>query len=82
MKAGWRDVWTQSHGLARRYHVVVGDGVDGEGMAACRPDQKMNGHGIPLTSIIAAEDVPVILRCQRSGCRQRWPKSTPKGDST
>jgi hypothetical protein len=67
MMAGWREVWTATHGRARRYHVVANNG-----MAACRPNNRLDGGGIPLGRLTRAADVPVHMRCQRNGCRQRW----------
>jgi hypothetical protein len=70
LRAGWREVWTGTHGEARRYHVATKDDV-----AACRPNPHMiKGKTIPLDRLQDAKDVPAILRCQRNGCKQRWPR--------
>ncbi len=73
VQAGWREVWTASHGRARRYHVATDDQT-----AACRPDPRLtvqegDGIGIFLGQIQDAYDVPKHLRCSRNGCKQRWP---------
>jgi hypothetical protein len=65
---GHREVWTASHGLATRYHVMV----DG-GLAACRakyPHRWQPFGLIVLGDLIPIAKVPAHMRCQRNGCRQ------------
>jgi len=65
---GHREVWTASHGLATRYHVMV----DG-GMAACRSKQPRRWQSyslIVLGALIPITAVPSHMCCQRNGCRQ------------
>jgi hypothetical protein len=62
--AGWRDAsFTDSPGYASRYHVAE-NGTD----AAC-------SRSISLIeeTIGRADLVPMHMRCQRPGCRKRWP---------
>lgn len=66
VRAARRDASCYSHpGRAWRYHVVAGDL-----MAACAPAR------VALTDFTArdATAVPDGIRCQRPGCRARWPK--------
>ena len=61
--AGLRDAsWYNYPGTASRYHIL--DGV----APAC------NTHSAYLTgsTLRPAVDVPREMRCQRSGCKQRW----------
>jgi hypothetical protein len=64
---GRREVWTATHGRARRYHVMVDDGV-----AACRSKLPTwhNRSVILLTALIPIGEVPQSLCCLRNGCRQ------------
>jgi hypothetical protein len=67
---GRREVWTVSHGLATRYHVMV----DG-GMAACRSKQAHRWQPfslIVLGALIPIAEVLTNLCCQRNGCRQLY----------
>ena len=70
MKAARRDAsWFQHPGQSWRYHLY-------------------NDLGWPFCGYLALADeetetepaeVPTNLRCQRNGCKQRWPKTTVCG---
>lgn len=67
--AGFREVWTSTHGRAARYHISI------DGTAACAPNPT-SGSGnrrMLLGDILDAADVPPILRCRRRACANRWP---------
>lgn len=74
--AAWRDAaFFATHGRAGRYHVVL----DGRG---ARPERTMSACGQPsvgvgpsgISELMSLADVPEVLRCQRRGCRERWPR--------
>ena len=67
--AAWRDAsWWPKPGVAKRYHIIAESG-----WAACNQKTGMlcdlPGPGGPGP----AARIPSQLRCQRNGCRQRWP---------
>lgn len=51
-------------------HIATDDDV-----AACKSDPVFSSYRrtIPLGNFVDAEDVPPHMRCQRNGCKQRWP---------
>jgi len=64
--AAWRDAsWFNHPGTAHRFHVVAGDW-----MAACNTQWCMLAEFTGQ----AASEVPGYLRCQRPGCKSRWPQ--------
>jgi hypothetical protein len=66
--AALRDAsWYDCPGRVCRYHIDAG-----RGMSACDPRM------MPLITreLQPASWVPVELRCQRNGCKQRWPAAT------
>lgn len=68
-RAALRDAsFYDSPGYAGRYHVAYGEGWT----PACNP------YGALLTETTGrdAATVPEHVRCQRPGCRKRWPKPT------
>jgi hypothetical protein len=69
---GHREVWTTSHGLATRYHVMVDNGC-----AACRSKQQHRWRPYSLLllgSLIPITKVPANMACLRNGCRQIFEK--------
>lgn len=62
--AGLREVWTSTFGRAKRYHVLVEDG-----MAACRSNP-YRGVILCENTIIPIGEVPGHMCCLRSGCRE------------
>jgi len=75
-RAAWRDAsWYNSPGTARRYHVVR-DGI----FASCAPVVLVTDR-FDMTradTTVRAGSVPAALRCQRNGCRGRWPAGVSK----
>lgn len=62
-RAATRDAsWFSSPGISRRLHVVADD----SGSECC-------GMPLVLDQARALDDVDPVLRCQRHGCRERWP---------
>jgi hypothetical protein len=59
-------------GRAEQYHVVIDDKCN---VAACSPPKTWRSARMMLAEFTArpAVDVPDIARCQRPGCKQRWP---------
>ncbi len=57
-------------GRGGKFHVIVGDGVP-----ACSTATLWHEARIILIrdTRIPLRDVYDVLRCQRNGCRQRWP---------
>lgn len=70
-RAAWRDAsWLDRPGRAARYHMVAEDGgAECSGMALVLDD--MTPERKDLTRDAAG--VPEHLRCQRHGCKERWP---------
>ena len=52
----------------KQYHVVKVDGCSF--FAACDPNRML----LSEYSEVPADEAPMRLRCQRSGCRVRWPR--------
>lgn len=60
--------------VGRRYHVVLNPtrlGGHASGLIACDGDNWANAE-------CKLSQIPDILRCQRNGCRQRWPSDEVK----
>jgi hypothetical protein len=68
LQAAFRDAsfWSKPDTrFAKRAHILRPDGTPACGLHAMMGDPE------------PAERVQVELRCKRSGCRERWPKSDP-----
>lgn len=69
--AALRDAsWHYTPGTAWKYHVIVDE------YAACSRPRSDGWPRMTLAEFTErfAVDVPDGLRCQRPGCRQRWPE--------
>jgi hypothetical protein len=73
--AGFREVWTSTHGRAARYHIAI----DGAAACATCPTLKSGTRRIILGDLINAEFVPLVMRCRRAACAKRWPTTAAKG---
>jgi hypothetical protein len=68
--AGWRDAsFYAKPGAATRYHVLLRGVGQTDLVAGCGTRGPFFDSGA-----IQARDVPEVLRCEREGCGQRWPK--------
>jgi hypothetical protein len=68
--AAWRDAtFLQSHGQARRYHVLV------DGLPACNRSSLFLKGAMLLCDDMArpAASIDPTLRCRRPGCARLWP---------
>lgn len=79
-RAAMRDATSYNYpGTARRYHVVRD-----QAFASCSPvllvTDRFDLDEGDVT--VRAGSVPLILRCQRRGCREKWPArgSSPEFD--
>ncbi len=75
LQAGWRDAsFLVRPGRAEVCHVAV-DHPDGAGLvAACKSGHQWgNRHVIYLGEVQPARGIHLTRRCQRNGCKQRWP---------
>jgi hypothetical protein len=70
-RAALRDAsWFRSPGAASKYHVVSDDG----GSACSGMPLVLETTGLPVRDVtVNAGSVKAGLRCQRKGCRERWP---------
>ena len=73
LMAAWRDAsFFVNPGVARRYHVVVADRPACSTTGTTLQDTRMT---LNLDTQIPATEAPQHRRCQRNGCKQRWPKA-------
>lgn len=76
MKAATRDAsWYASPSVDKpvKYHVAI---VAGSNSRHGGDDMTSACDGAPLADFMAqeAKDVPEYQRCQRPGCKRRWPR--------
>jgi hypothetical protein len=64
--AGQREVWTSTHGRGTKYHIATAGRYPAP---ACNPKKMLFYE----PSMRPASQVPVYMRCQRPGCRGKWP---------
>lgn len=66
--AAWRDAsFWNNPGHASRYHVMI------DGMGACDSRTML----LISEKAVPAETVAATMRCQRPGCKRRWPEDPP-----
>jgi len=70
-RAAWRDAsWYRKPGTASKYHVVGDD----SGSACNGAPLPLESAGLPVRDqTVPAASVEEHLRCQRRGCKERWP---------
>ena len=70
-RAALRDaLWFRKPGTASKYHVVGDDG----GSACQGAPLVLEGTALhPRDMTVSAASVEARLRCQRHGCKERWP---------
>jgi len=70
-RAAMRDATSYNHpGTARRYHIVR-DKIFASCSRTILATSKFDLERTDTT--VQAGSVPVILRCQRRGCQEKWP---------
>jgi hypothetical protein len=60
----WDSSWFASPSGGSRYHIC-----DDDGAPMCNRHRAL----IAEFTVMPATEVPTVVRCRRSGCRQRWP---------
>lgn len=76
IRAALRDAsWYNRPGRASRYHVIPA--TEETGSLGAFDAATRSSCGLPVTvadyATVALEDVAKHMRCQRRGCRERWP---------